>query len=196
MREQKIQGNLEKENLRNLITAAWSNDDSRQWRSANHAWHSKSIFGCSGLIWYARSFKNSRLSQISFRFVSAVSFRRLVILKGSNRREIDYFSHWNRLNSFNWISQVLKGVFRMELAKKCPFLARVPASFVRKARGPVLVSYAERCPVMSEVLHKESETPMKNEGKLYHSFFNAFFPSWSKCSLLSCYERDVKDLDQ
>ena len=83
----------------------------------------------------------------------------------------------------------------MELAKKCPFLARVPASFVRKARGPVLVSYAERCPVMSEVLHKESETPMKNEGKLYHSSKNAFFPSWSKCCLLSCYERDVKDLD-
>ena len=59
----------------------------------------------------------------------------------------------------------------MELAKKCPFLARVPASFVRKARGTVLVSYAERCPVMSEVLHKESKTPMKNEGKLYHSFY-------------------------
>lgn len=53
----------------------------------------------------------------------------------------------------------------MELAKKCPFLARVPASFVRKARGPVLVSYAERCPVMSEVLHKESEIPEKNDGK-------------------------------
>ena len=53
----------------------------------------------------------------------------------------------------------------MELAKKCPFLARVPSSFVRKARGPVLVSYAERCPVMSEVLNKTSEVPEKNEGK-------------------------------
>lgn len=53
----------------------------------------------------------------------------------------------------------------MELAKKCPFLARVPSSFVRKARGPVLVSYAERCPVMSEVLHKTSEVPEKNEGE-------------------------------
>lgn len=53
----------------------------------------------------------------------------------------------------------------MELAKKCPFLARVPSSFVRKARGPVLVSYAERCPVMSEVLHNASEIPEKNDGK-------------------------------
>lgn len=53
----------------------------------------------------------------------------------------------------------------MELAKKCPFLARVPSSFVRKARGPVLVSYAERCPVMSEVLNKTDEIPDKNEGK-------------------------------
>lgn len=53
----------------------------------------------------------------------------------------------------------------MELAKKCPFLARVPSSFVRKARGPVLVSYAERCPVMSEVLNKTSEVPEKNEGE-------------------------------
>lgn len=53
----------------------------------------------------------------------------------------------------------------MELAKKCPFLARVPSSFVRKARGPVLVSYAERCPVMSEVLNKTSEVPEKTEGK-------------------------------
>lgn len=52
----------------------------------------------------------------------------------------------------------------MELAKKCPFLARVPSSFVRKARGPVLVSYAERCPVMSEVLNKTSEVPEKTEG--------------------------------
>lgn len=53
----------------------------------------------------------------------------------------------------------------MDLAKKCPFLARVPSSFVRKARGPVLVSYAERCPVMSEVLNKTDEIPDKNEGK-------------------------------
>ena len=53
----------------------------------------------------------------------------------------------------------------MELAKKCPFLARVPSSFVRKARGPVLVSYAERCPVMSEVLNKQSEIPPKSDGK-------------------------------
>lgn len=53
----------------------------------------------------------------------------------------------------------------MELAKKCPFLARVPSSFVRKARGPVLVSYAERCPVMSEVLNKTSEVPEKNESE-------------------------------
>ena len=52
----------------------------------------------------------------------------------------------------------------MELAKKCPFLARVPSSFVRKARGPVLVSYAEKCPVMSEVLSKTSEVPEKTEG--------------------------------
>ena len=56
----------------------------------------------------------------------------------------------------------------MELAKKCPFLARVPSSFVRKARGPVLVSYAERCPVMSEVLNKTSEVPEKTEGN--HNF--------------------------
>ena len=53
----------------------------------------------------------------------------------------------------------------MELAKKCPFLARVPSSFVRKARGPVLVSYAERCPVMSDVLSKQGEIPQKNDGK-------------------------------
>ena len=53
----------------------------------------------------------------------------------------------------------------MELAKKCPFLARVPSSFVRKARGPVLVSYAERCPVMSDVLSKQGEIPLKNDGK-------------------------------
>lgn len=52
----------------------------------------------------------------------------------------------------------------MELAKKCPFLARVPSSFVRKARGPVLVSYAERCPVMSEVLNKQSDIPPKSDG--------------------------------
>lgn len=56
----------------------------------------------------------------------------------------------------------------MELAKKCPFLARVPSSFVRKARGPVLVSYAERCPVMSEVLNKTDEIPDKNEGAKTH----------------------------
>ena len=58
----------------------------------------------------------------------------------------------------------------MELAKKCPFLARVPSSFVRKARGPVLVSYAERCPVMSEVLNKTSEVPEKPEGN--NNFFH------------------------
>ena len=172
VREQKIQGSLEKEKLRNLITAAWSNDDSRQWRSANHAWHPKSIFGCSGLIWYPRSFKTAGFRRMHSDLWVQCHSVGLSILKDFNRREIDYFSHWNRFNFFNWISQVLKGVFRMELAKKCPFLARVPASFVRKARGPVLVSYAERCPVMSEVLHKESETPMKNEGKLCHSFYN------------------------
>ncbi|KAK2571291.1 5-aminolevulinate synthase [Acropora cervicornis] len=52
----------------------------------------------------------------------------------------------------------------MELAKKCPFLARVPSSFVRKARGAVLVSYAERCPVMSDVLSKQGEIPQQNDG--------------------------------
>ena len=132
----------------------------------------KSIFGCSGLIWYPRSFKTAGFRRMHSDLWVQCHSVGLSILKDFNRREIDYFSHWNRFNSFNWISQVLKGVFRMELAKKCPFLARVPASFVRKARGPVLVSYAERCPVMSEVLHKESETPMKNEGKLCHSFYN------------------------
>ena len=60
----------------------------------------------------------------------------------------------------------------MELAKKCPFLARVPSSFVRKARGPVLVSYAERCPVMSEVLNKTSEVPEKTEGNNNFSLFS------------------------
>lgn len=28
----------------------------------------------------------------------------LSILKGFNRREIDYFSSWNRLNTLSWIS--------------------------------------------------------------------------------------------
>ncbi|EDO46206.1 predicted protein, partial [Nematostella vectensis] len=41
---------------------------------------------------------------------------------------------------------------KMELARKCPFLARMPSTFIRKARESVLLSYAETCPVMSKVL--------------------------------------------
>ena len=69
----------------------------------------------------------------------------------------------------------------MELAKKCPFLARVPSSFVRKARGPVLVSYAERCPVMSEVLNKTSEVPEKTEGNYNFSLLKLAYIE-TKCS--------------
>ena len=72
----------------------------------------------------------------------------------------------------------------MELAKKCPFLARVPSSFVRKARGPVLVSYAERCPVMSEVLNKTSEVPEKTEGKEQFSLSKLTYIR-TKCSKIT-----------
>ena len=72
----------------------------------------------------------------------------------------------------------------MELAKKCPFLARVPSSFVRKARGPVLVSYAERCPVMSEVLNKTSEVPEKTEGNDNFSLLKLSYTE-TKCSKIT-----------
>ena len=49
----------------------------------------------------------------------------------------------------------------MDLARKCPFLKRVPASFVRKA-GPSLLSYAEKCPVMSQVLSVKAAAPRVN----------------------------------
>lgn len=65
---------------------------------------SKSIFGCSGLIWHVRSFKNSRLSQFHSDLWVQCHSVGLSILKGFNRREIDYFSSWNRLNTLSWIS--------------------------------------------------------------------------------------------
>ena len=75
----------------------------------------------------------------------------------------------------------------MELAKKCPFLARVPASYVRKARGSVLVSYAEKCPVMSEILNTKTDEPKKNEGKwitMVYSFVIALVGKDLRCERL------------
>eukprot|EP00795_Rhopilema_esculentum_P002199 gene2199-17793_t len=46
----------------------------------------------------------------------------------------------------------------MELAKKCPFLKRVPSSFLRKS-GPSIIAYAEKCPVMSQVLTSKVASP-------------------------------------
>lgn len=51
-----------------------------------------------------RSFKNSRLSQIHSDLWVQCHSVGLSILKGFNRREIDYFSSWNRLNTLSWIS--------------------------------------------------------------------------------------------
>ena len=54
--------------------------------------------------------------------------------------------------------------FEMELAKKCPFLKRVPADFLRKS-GPSLIAYAEKCPVMSQVLSTKVAVPKSDVGK-------------------------------
>eukprot|EP00112_Aurelia_sp_Birch-Aquarium-sp1_P001691 Seg1183.4 transcript_id=Seg1183.4/GoldUCD/mRNA.D3Y31 product="5-aminolevulinate synthase nonspecific mitochondrial" protein_id=Seg1183.4/GoldUCD/D3Y31 len=51
----------------------------------------------------------------------------------------------------------------MELAKKCPFLKRVPAKFLRKS-GPSLIAYAEKCPVMSQVLSTKVAVPQSDVG--------------------------------
>ncbi len=62
----------------------------------------------------------------------------------------------------------------MELAKKCPFLKRVPSAFMRKS-GPSLISYAEKCPVMSQVLCARVAAPDEAEkpaeiGRLMYDF--------------------------
>ena len=59
---------------------------------------------------------------------------------------------------------------RMELARKCPFLARVPSNFIRHARPPVLMSFAETCPVMSQLLDSKTPVaPLNTSGKIGRS---------------------------
>ncbi|KAK3730651.1 hypothetical protein QZH41_008274 [Actinostola sp. cb2023] len=59
----------------------------------------------------------------------------------------------------------------MEIARKCPFLARVPSTFIRQARPPVLLSYAEVCPVMSQMLNTKTTMATPNiAGKTANTF--------------------------
>eukprot|EP00794_Sanderia_malayensis_P006225 gene6225-6941_t len=65
-----------------------------------------------------------------------------------------------------YASEKLSNEADMELAKKCPFLRKVPSTFLRKS-GPSLIAYAEKCPVMSQVLCAKVAAAEKSSEQTY-----------------------------
>uniref|UniRef100_H2YQT3 5-aminolevulinate synthase n=1 Tax=Ciona savignyi TaxID=51511 RepID=H2YQT3_CIOSA len=91
------------------------------------------------------------------------------------------------------------------IVSKCPFLTRVPSQFLRKA-GQSLVSYAQRCPVMSEYMTRyaaqitmQSSRSVISTTILFYGFIvqvfilpfhKAFLPVLSSCSITNVKQTD------
>ncbi|XP_077980340.1 5-aminolevulinate synthase, erythroid-specific, mitochondrial-like [Glandiceps talaboti] len=67
---------------------------------------------------------------------------------------------------------------------KCPFLAKVPTSCIKKA-GTALFSYAESCPIMSNMLSRHASTMQNNADKGKVEAEGGKCPVYGKCPFLA-----------